>query len=144
MTELLGRTLGVDFGSKRIGLAISDAMGMMAGPLTVIQVGKSMDGAIAQIARIAKAEEAVRLVVGMPFNMDGSEGPQADKTRAFAKTLGDALKLPVEFVDERLTSYAAESMLQAAELTNARVKARVDKVAAQILLQTWLEARRPK
>jgi putative Holliday junction resolvase len=141
--EEIGRTLGVDFGSRRIGLAISDTQGTFAGPLKMLPVGPSMDGIHAQIAKLAAEEGIVRIVVGLPLNMhDGSEGPQAKLTRVFGDELAKRAGVPVEYFDERLTSFAAESLLRDRDLTRGKKKARVDMLAAQMILEGWLEARR--
>lgn len=141
--EEIGRTLGVDFGSRRIGLAISDAQGIFAGPLKMVPVGASPEPIFAEIAKIASEEGIVRIVVGLPLNMhDGSEGPQAKLTRAFGDELAKRAGVPVEYFDERLTSYAAETLLRDRDLTRGKKKARVDMLAAQIILEGWLEARR--
>jgi putative Holliday junction resolvase len=134
----------VDHGTKRIGLALADELGLMAGPLKVVatQPGRSVEPAMREIAAVAKAEGVVGLVVGLPLNMDGSEGPQAKSARSFGTELGRITGLPVEFFDERLTSYAAEAALRPAELTRGKLKARVDMVAAAVLLSAYLEARR--
>jgi putative Holliday junction resolvase len=140
MTEL-GRALGVDYGSKRIGIAVSDPLGIAASAVETIEEtdpGK----AAKRVAAIAKDKDAKTLVFGMPVNMDGSEHASAAKVRAFAEQCGRAAKLPVEFVDERLTTLQAERHLWAAGLAQKGRKARVDMVAAALLLQGWLDSRR--
>jgi putative Holliday junction resolvase len=142
MPEDIGKTLAVDHGGKRIGLAVCDELGLIAMPLRVVEVGRNRDAVFAEVAAVARAENAVRLVVGLPLNMDGTEGPQAQEARRFGDELGRRTGLPVEYVDERLTSYAAEHALRAAELTRGKKKARLDAVAAAMILNAWLEARR--
>ena len=137
---MIGRALGVDYGQKRIGVAVSDALGIAASPVELIEEtdpGK----AAKRVAAIAKDRDAKTLVFGMPVNMDGSEHANAGKVRAFAEQCGRAAKLPVEFVDERLTTRQAERHLWDAGLAQKGRKARVDMVAATLLLQSWLDAR---
>jgi putative Holliday junction resolvase len=135
-----GRALGVDYGSKRIGVAVSDALGIAATAVELIE-GMSPQQAAQRIAAIAKDRDAKVLVVGMPVNMDGSEHASAAAVRAFADLCAKAAGLPVEFVDERLTTRQAERALWHAGLTQKDRKSRVDKVAAALLLQAWLDAR---
>ncbi len=136
-----GRALGIDHGAKRIGVAASDALGIAATAVEVIE-GRTPQEAAKRIAAIAREKGAVVLVVGLPVNMDGSEHESAPRVRAFAELCAKAAGLPVEFVDERLTTRQAERALWDAGLTQKNRKSRVDKVAAALLLQAWLDARR--
>src|SRR4051812_22079434 len=104
------RTLAIDLGTRRVGLALSDEGGMMASPLDVIEVA-SPQHAIEQILPIVQRESAQRLVVGLPLNMDDSFGPQARSTLAWGKDLAARTNLPLIFVDERLSSFEAEQSL---------------------------------
>jgi len=136
--------LGIDYGHKRIGLAVSDAderIALAGGLLSA--TGDPRQDAEA-VAREARKRGAGRLVVGLPVNMDGSEGPQAKLTRRFAEALAQRSGLPVEFWDERLTSAAADWALDPLELSREKRKARRDIVSAQIILQGWLDAKRSK
>ena len=133
------RYLAIDYGSRRTGLAICDADETIASPLQILQ---GSDNSIARIAEIATAEEVHGLVVGLPLNMDGSEGPQAVKTRAFAEQLRRQTALPVHFQDERLSSFGAAEKLNEAGLSRARRKARLDAVAAAEILQAFLDEKR--
>jgi putative Holliday junction resolvase len=138
-----GRALGIDYGAKRVGIAVSDALGIAASAVEVIEEtdpGK----AAKRVAEIAKDKGAVVLVVGMPVNMDGSEHASLPRVKAFAEMCAKASGLPVEYVDERLTTRQAERHLWAAGLAQKGRKARVDKVAAALLLQSWLDARPPR
>jgi putative Holliday junction resolvase len=135
---LIGRALGVDYGSKRIGIAVSDPMGMIATAVEVIE-GLSPDKAAARIAAVAKDKDAKTLVFGVPVNMDGSVHASDKAVRAFAELCGRVAGLPVEFVDERLTTRQAERHLWAAGLAQKGRKSRVDMVAAALLLQSWLD-----
>jgi putative Holliday junction resolvase len=140
MTQF-GRALGVDYGTKRVGVAVSDPLGIVATAVDLIEEtdpGK----AAKRVAAVAKDKNATTLVFGMPVNMDGSEHANAAKVRAFAEQCGRAAGLPVEFVDERLTTRQAERHLWEAGLAQKGRKARVDMVAATLLLQSWLDARR--
>jgi putative Holliday junction resolvase len=134
-----GRLLGVDYGQVRVGLAVSDPDRKIAFPLaTHARQGRDRD---ADYFRALAREEAITgLVVGLPVHLDGREGVKAGEARAFGAWLGEATGLPVVFWDERFTTVEAESALWAAGLTHGKRKARRDRVAAQILLQTYLEA----
>ncbi len=135
------RTLGVDFGERRIGLAISDPEGRLALPLASV-LRDTDRRAIGRIAEIARAEGAARLVVGEPVGLDGRRGPAADRCRAFAARLAERTGLPCELVDEALTSVEARERLAAAgaDLRRGSVDLpHIDAVAAQILLQDALD-----
>ena len=137
------RIVGIDYGERRIGLAISDPLGMMAHQLEIITV-ESDDDAIAQLSKIVEEREADRLVVGLPINMNGTEGPQAESARAFAARLEKELGLPVDMQDERLTTARAERAMLDADMTRKRRGKRRDRMAAQFLLQTYLDINRDK
>ncbi len=134
-----GRLLGVDYGEVRVGLAVSDPDRKIAFPLTIYtRQGRERD---AGYFRALVAEESVAaLVVGLPVHMSGEEGAKAAAARAFGAWLAETTSLPAAFWDERFTTVEAESALWAAGLTHKQRKARRDKVAAQILLQAYLEA----
>jgi putative Holliday junction resolvase len=136
-----GRTklLGVDYGSVRVGLAVSDSDRKFAFPLTTYQRrGRDEDAAF--FRDIATNEEVGALVVGLPVHTDGSEGQKAGEARAFGRWLAEATGLPVVYWDERFTTVEAESALWSAGLTHKKRKERRDRVAAQILLQAYLDA----
>lgn len=133
------RLLGVDFGSVRVGLAVSDVDRHIASPLTTY-TRRDRQRDAHYFENLADQEEVGELVVGLPVHLNGREGQKALEARAFGKWLGDVLKLPVVFWDERFTSVEAEGFLLAAGLTNKRRKERRDRVAAQILLQAYLDA----
>lgn len=136
------RALGVDPGTKRIGLAISDLSGTIASPLVVLHRSRSARHDHAEIARIARAEEAEVIVVGLPLNMDGTEGTAAKRARAEAQRLATVVGVPVEMHDERRTTVSADRSMLDAGLDAIERRQRVDKVAAAIMLQSWLDARR--
>ncbi len=133
-----GRRIGIDWGSKRFGVALSDGLGMTAGGLTCLR-GKE-DAVVPQIVALVREHGAVELVVGLPRNMDASDGPQAAKARAFAAKLEALLDVPVRLWDERLSSVQAERSLKAAGLSHKKRKARLDQVAAALVLQSYLDA----
>lgn len=135
------RALGVDPGSKRIGLAVSDRSGTIASPLTVLRRSKSKQHDLEELARIAREEEADVIVVGLPLNMDGSRGPAARAAVAEARRLATLVDVPVELHDERLTTVTAERDMKAAGLDAVERRQVVDKIAAAIMLQSWLDAR---
>lgn len=136
------RSLGIDFGEKRIGLAISDPEGTLAVPLTTL-IRQDDKSAIREILDIARCEGVARLVLGEPFNVDGTRGPAADRVRRFGERLaaqaGKKLGLPLEWVEETLTTVEATRRLREAGVDTRKDPARVDAVAAQILLQEALD-----
>jgi len=133
-----GRSLGLDVGGKRIGLAISDEMGIVASPAGMVLRGPASGAEIrAQAARLG----AVRLVVGLPVGMSGREGPQAVDVREFVASIEGEVGLPVEFWDERLTTSIAEKHLIASGTRRNKRKLQVDAVAAAVILQGYLDSR---
>lgn len=136
------RTLGLDYGTKTIGVAVSDGLGLTAQTVTTIR-RTSLKADLAALGELVREYEAERFVVGLPLNMDGSEGPRAEATRKFADTLTQALGLPVELVDERLSTVAAQRTLLEADLSRAKRREVIDQMAAQFILQGWLDAHRP-
>jgi putative Holliday junction resolvase len=135
------RTLAIDFGSKRIGLALSDQAATLATPYDVLT-----SDAIESINTIIQKEGVQRIVVGLPLNMDDTLGPAARKTIAWAKELSSRINLPLIFVDERLSSFAAEQELierkRAGEkLTRKRKKQQLDALAAAGFLQAFLDGK---
>ena len=131
------RALGVDFGGRWFGLALSDHSGRIARPLEVVE-GEA--GAISRIAELIAGEGVDRVVLGLPRNMDGSLGPKAREALQLAERLRARLAVPVETWDERLTTLEAERYLAAAGVPRRRWKERINQVAAQILLQSYLDA----
>ena len=129
------RYLSIDLGDKRTGLAICDADEVIASPLCLIEDQTTL---ITQIKKIIDDEQVGGVVVGLPLNMDDTEGPKAKQIRAFAKELGDSVELPIYFQDERLTSFDAEKKL-AGKYTRKKKKKRLDAIAAAAILQIFLE-----
>jgi putative Holliday junction resolvase len=132
------RTLGVDLGKARIGLALADDLLRTARPLETVQ-HRSAGADVARIVAVAREWEVARAVVGLPINMDGSEGPAARHARAFAARLAEALGLPVELFDERLSTFEAEQRLKERGVPSRELRARVDAEAAAVILQGWLD-----
>lgn len=133
--------LGLDLGAKRIGVAGSDRTGLIATGLTTIHK-TNFDSVVTPLRSLIKTRDVEILVVGLPYTMDGQIGFQAKKIQKFARRLSKALDLPIEFVDERLTSFQAEQMLLAERRSPRRNKALIDRKAAAIILQQWLDDRR--
>jgi len=133
------RHLGIDHGEARIGLAISDELGMLAHPLETIHV-KQVADPVAHIAAIAARSEIGTIVLGLPRNMDGTYGPAAEKVKAFAERLRAACPCEVKLWDERLTSVAAQRSLHEAGRNVKNSREVIDQVAAQMILQGWLDA----
>lgn len=138
---LVMKLLGVDFGEKRIGLAISDPEGRVAVPLTAFE-RRDDRSAVAMIVELAESEGIEYLVVGEPRGLDGERGEAAERARRFGEKLAAAARLPWETVDEALTSVEAERRLRDAGVDPRRHPERVDATAAQILLQEVLDRRR--
>lgn len=133
-----GVLMGLDFGDKTIGLAVSDLRQTVASPDRTIRRVKFTEDAAALLAA-AQARGAVGLVLGLPLNMDGTEGPRVQKTRAFARNLTALTGLPIGFWDERLSTVAAERALLAADMSRAKRAQVIDHVAAGFILQGFLD-----
>ena len=135
------RTLAVDPGSKRVGLAVSDPSGTIASALST-EPAEPAATLASRLAEIAKAQEAGRIVVGLPLRLDGRHGPEAKAAQELADRLRKASGLPVELVDERLTTAEAERSLIAGGMRREKRRATVDRVAATLLLQGHLDSKR--
>lgn len=129
--------LGLDYGTRRIGLAISDPEGKLAFPAGVVE-RRSLAQDLEVLRRLVDERGVTRLVVGLPLHLDGRAGPEAAAARSFARALGDATGLPVDLLDERWTTQEAERALRDAEPRRRRRGVRVDATAATLLLRTWL------
>jgi putative Holliday junction resolvase len=136
----MGRVLGVDFGERRLGLAVSDMRDGLALPLRVVVVSDE-EAAHAAVAAAVRDTGAVAVVVGLPLTLDGRRGPMAQRAEAFAERLRRGLGIPVDTWDERLTTRLVERTLLDADLSRARRRDVRDKLAAQIMLQGYLDAR---
>lgn len=135
------RILGIDFGERRVGVAISDIDATLATPLLTLD-RKNDRSVIKQLLEIVESELIEALVVGEPCRLDGTRGPAAERAAAFAGKLAQAAGLPYELVDEALTSVAARERLHEAGVDLRRHPERIDAVAAQIILQEALDRRR--
>ncbi len=130
------RYLAIDYGTKRTGLAVCDASETIASPYSVLQGQKNL---IQRIGRIVASENIEAVVLGLPLNMDGSEGPQAKRVRAFARQLESQIHLPIHLQDERLSSFGAEAKLGEIGLSKGKKRERLDAIAAAEILQAFLE-----
>ena len=135
------RILAVDPGSKRVGLALSDPSGTIAQALPTVPAEPSATLAV-RLSDIAKAQEASRIVVGLPLRLNGTRGPEAAAAQYLANQIRKASALPVELVDERLTTAAAEKSLIAGGMRREKRRLIVDGVAATLLLQGHLDSKR--
>jgi putative Holliday junction resolvase len=131
--------LALDLGSKRVGVAVSDATGTLASPLTTVTRSGDVGADRRAIAELVAAEEAVVVVIGLPLNMDGSRGPAAQAAAEEAEALAGVLDVPVELADERLTTVVADRALIALGKRAPARRRVVDRTAATVLLQGWLD-----
>ena len=133
--------LGVDLGKARTGVAVCDKSELLASPVEVVNE-HNRERLLERVAQLAKARRAEQIVVGLPRNMDGSEGESAQNARAFGAELAEKTGLPVDFYDERGTTITAHGFLNETNTRGKRRKATVDAVAATIILQDYLDYRR--
>jgi len=133
--------IGLDIGLRRVGVAGCDGLGLIATELTTVN-RRSFKEDVEAFRRIIEEREANLLVAGIPYTMKGEIGFQAKQVIKYAKRLSNALELPLEFVDERLTSLEAEEQLKSSRKYSSRQKGLIDKRAAAIILQQWLDIRR--
>jgi putative Holliday junction resolvase len=138
------RVLGLDLGSKRIGVAVSDSSETIASPVTVIRRSARLRDDHANIRRIADDEEAELIVVGLPITMAGEIGPAARAVTEESEAIAAATGRPIELFDERMTTVTADRVLKEASLSATARRQFVDKVAAAVMLQTWLDRRRSR
>jgi putative holliday junction resolvase len=136
------RVIGLDLGSKRIGVATSDRSGTLASPLLVLQRTGDRRQDHARIRALVVEEEAEAVIVGLPLSLDGSMGPAARAAVSEAEAIASVVGVPVETFDERLTTVTAHQNLQMLEMRAQARRRVVDKVAAAVMLQTWLDSRR--
>lgn len=141
MTDRPGRALGLDLGEERIGVALSDDTRAVATPLEVIPA-RDRRFVDARIAELVSEWEAEVIVVGMPYGLDGGEGPAAKRVRAIMKRLGATLRVPLVTYDERLTTVEAHRILDEQEVPGRDRRNMVDMVAAQVILQGWIDKTR--
>ncbi|MBW4551975.1 MAG: Holliday junction resolvase RuvX [Aphanocapsa sp. GSE-SYN-MK-11-07L] len=133
--------LGLDLGKKRIGVAGCDGTGLIATGLTTIH-RRSFQQDMLELEQIAQARQVQLLVAGLPYSMDGTLGFQAQQVQRLGRRIAIALSLPLEYVDERLTSVQAEELLRAEKRHLIRDKHLIDRKAAALILQQWLDQRR--
>ena len=132
------RILAVDLGDARIGLAISDILGITANPLeTYKRKGDHRDAEY--VAKLANDRQCQRIVLGLPINMDGTEGIRVEKTRAFAEEMKQHTSIEIDYEDERLTTVVAESVLIEAGVRREKRKEVIDKLAATIILRSYMD-----
>jgi putative Holliday junction resolvase len=133
------RTMALDFGKRRIGVAVTDPTGVLAQPLETIHWSSAdADTHLRRIAEIVAQYDVGRIVVGLPLHLDGRHGREADEARAFGEAVARRTKVAVEFLDERWTTLEAKRLLRE---TGSRKRERVDPIAAAILLRTYIEGR---
>ena len=135
----LSRVLGLDYGERRIGLALSDPLGIIAKPLTIIDRKKTADH-ISRISEIVSERKITSIVVGLPLTLKGDYSKQTEIVLAFIDQLKSDLQIPIMTIDERLSSVAAEKALQAQAVKTGHNKGRVDETAAAIFLQEYLDS----
>ncbi len=135
------RYLCLDLGSRRVGVAISDETGLIASPIGVIFV-KSRQYVLQEVVRLLQQKEAQSLVIGLPLRMNGQEGIESGRAREFARQLSQLTDVPIEFMDERLTSVEADRLMQLEGMRPQKRKANIDARAAAIILQSFLDTKR--
>jgi len=133
----------LDLGRRRIGVAVTDAAAMGAYPVGVVE-RRSITRDLEAIAAMLRDREVTAFVIGLPLNMDGSEGPAAKAARTFAERVADAFKVSVEMFDERLTSFEAEERLKGMPVKKGARKPAIDAIAATVILEGWMEAHAEK
>lgn len=134
------RILGLDYGSKTVGVAMTDALGMTVQPYKTIQRDREskLRQTLSEIAEIVEQYQIEKIVMGLPLNMDDTEGDRAEKTRDFAEKLKLRVAVPIEFTDERLTTMEAEEILDQSGIPRSEQKKVIDQVAAQLILEQYL------
>ncbi len=142
MTGMHERILGIDYGRKRHGLAVSDGLGMSSLPLPALFRSKDPAADLAHFREVVEDRDIRRIVLGLPLHMNGDEGEMAREVRAFGEKLGDELGLPVEYSDERLTSEEADDILAEAGVKRSERKGLRDSIAAALIVREVLEADR--
>jgi putative Holliday junction resolvase len=136
-----GRRLAIDYGRKRIGLAVCDALGITTRALPLLE-STTLVADLDAIARLCAEEEAAGVVIGIPLRLDGSEGRAADEVKLFARVLRERLPVPVDEIDERLTTKGAHALLKDAGKRHAQRKGKLDSTAAMLILRAWLDRRK--
>jgi len=136
------RILGLDVGSRTVGVSVSDPMGWTAQGVEIIRINEDENEfGLQRLGEIIKEKQAKSVVVGLPKNMNNSEGPRAEAARNYAKIVEERFELPTDFQDERLTTVQAERMLiEEADVSRKKRKQVIDKIAAEFILQNYLDA----
>jgi putative Holliday junction resolvase len=135
----MGRTMALDPGSVRIGVAVSDPLGITAQPHSSLD---ATDDVATLINDLAESLDVEQIIVGLPVSLDGSEGASAEMARAFAETLAAAVSVPIEMIDERFSSVTAERVMIESGAKRSERRAARDRVAAAVFLQSYLDGRR--
>lgn len=136
------RILGVDYGDVRVGLALSDPTGFIAGGIGIVKIS-GMNNAVSQVSSVISEKQVDTVVIGLPLNMNGTEGSSANKIRVFAGKLQEACQnINIEFVDERRTSMLAADYMSQTGTFGKKRKESVDTLSAQIILQTYLDRKK--
>ena len=135
------RLLGLDVGDRRIGVSLSDSLGLTAQPLTVVERRREAE-ALSAIRALVSRHQVEKIIVGLPLTMRGTPGPQSDKVTAFVEALRRQVTVPIQLLDERLTTVQGTRTLQALGTTGRRRKQLIDQVAAQLILQQFLDTHR--
>ena len=131
--------IGIDYGEKRIGVAKSDPLGLLAHGITTIEWDRDIEKPINQIQQIVIQHNVEKIVLGLPLNMDDTEGEKAIKVRDFADVLKKRINIPVEFYDERLSTFEAHDIIHMQGKKTGKNKKRIDMVAACVILQSYLD-----
>ncbi|MZP31467.1 Holliday junction resolvase RuvX [Heliobacterium undosum] len=134
------RIMGLDVGDKTIGVAVSDLMGWTAQGVETIRRGR-LAADLERLRELMKTYEVERIVCGLPRNMNGTYGPRAEGIREFGRVVGEKLNIPVDYWDERLTTVAAQKTLIAGDMSRAKRKQVIDKLAAVLILQNYMDAK---
>ncbi len=136
-----GRVLGIDAGERRVGVALSDELRLLASPLTVLDRGHGLEPVLDALAEVARTEGVAQLVVGLPLNADGTQGRQARRAQDFARVAQRVIGVPVEMWDERLSTREAENIARAQGRNMRRLRQRghLDAIAAAVILQDYLD-----
>jgi putative Holliday junction resolvase len=136
------RTLALDIGKRRIGVAVSDPLGMVARPVQAVQ-SVSLNVDVARVAEIARELEAELIVVGDPIHMSGDPGTMSNRAHKFGEMLAEVSGLPVDYCDERLTTVEAQRILQDSGVPPKKARQQIDAVAAAVILQSYLNTQKP-
>lgn len=134
------RTLGIDLGNRTVGLAVSDAFGIIASPIGTIRINdQDLDQALLEVKKIILERDVQNIALGFPKNMNGTVGPQGEYCLRFKEILEKETGLSVTMIDERLTTRQADAIMLEADISRAKRKQNIDKLAATIILQTYLD-----